>query len=467
MNYSFNYGGKDKNNKSEDNSTDVNTRTTMYGQDSIQVFKDPDFGSYFILADGHGIDGHFVSELVQREIRDTLCIENIYEIISNELDKEAQIINYINKCFSDIRNKYRNNYRFHNSGTTLTLVIIVKEFIITANIGDSPAKLVFKDGTIKDLTECQSPENKDFYLKFHQALQNEGRFTLNLEAVVNRWGTNKNPKVPSYKGSPKVKGPLRIWDKVYDHQGKIIDMVPNPDTHTYILNLKKEKKKLGGFQAIPDPDGLIYDENDNPIGEKDGFMINCGSTFGGGNQSYSIGDWKESHPFMNPYISINKIDKLAEPFFLLICSDGISDCLHNNILKTIVESADFSSVENIYQDIWDTAIDNGIKNKFPNKNGSPKWDDLSQIVVCFSSNNQKEEIETDCEMSMIYDSDEDSVKQVTDSYDDEDLTEQMEEDFDQYIDIDFDMVEVWEQLMMDIDTVRYNDIDPYNDMIFE
>ena len=170
---------------------------------------------------------------------------------------------------------------------------------------------------------------------------------------------------------------------------------------------------------------------------------------------------------MNPYISINKIDKLAEPFFLLICSDGISDCLHNNILKTIVESADFSSVENIYQDIWDTAIDNGIKNKFPNKNGSPKWDDLSQIVVCFSSNNQKEEIETDCEMSMIYDSDEDSVKQVTDSYDDEDLTEQMEEDFDQYIDIDFDMVEVWEQLMMDIDTVRYNDIDPYNDMIFE
>ena len=140
-------------------------------------------------------------------------------------------------------------------------------------------------------------------------------------------------------------------------------------------------------------------------------------------------------------------------------------------------------VEKIYQDIWDTAIDNGIKNKFPNENGNPKWDDLSQIVISFTSNNEDDQ-DGSTDIDVNSDSDEDMIVDqefidVSSEYQNSDQGENTDTEMisdsiedpeffeDEYGNIDFfediEMEQIWDQLMVNIDTVVNNNIDPYEE----
>ena len=105
----------------------------------------------FGVLDGHGPNGHFVSEFVKNELIQTFTDEskfktkNIKEITYETLYSKLTHNNYsfLQKLYKNINTKL-NDQKFdvHFSGTTCVLVFIIKENIICSNIGDSRAILI-------------------------------------------------------------------------------------------------------------------------------------------------------------------------------------------------------------------------------------------------------------------------------------------------------------------------------------
>ena len=115
-----------------------------------KLFNLPDTYCFGVL-DGHGPNGHLVSEFVKNELTEFLTndsnfkTKHIKEINHENLYSRLTHNNYslLQKLYKNINNKL-NDQKFdvHFSGTTCVLVFIIKENIICSNIGDSRAILI-------------------------------------------------------------------------------------------------------------------------------------------------------------------------------------------------------------------------------------------------------------------------------------------------------------------------------------
>jgi len=131
----------------EDGKEKINQDRFIYLE---KLFNLPDTYCFGIL-DGHGPNGHFVSEFVKNELIQFLTddsnfkTKNIKEINHENLYSRLIHNNYsiLQKLYKNINNKL-NDQKFdvHFSGTTCVLVFIIKENIICSNIGDSRAILI-------------------------------------------------------------------------------------------------------------------------------------------------------------------------------------------------------------------------------------------------------------------------------------------------------------------------------------
>ena len=130
---------------------------------------DLDYCVYAIM-DGHGFNGHFVSQLVKKNIEEYFTKKENYcknsETISLDIIKHAlkkndytQIKKFYKKCQDDLLDS---TFDTHFSGTTCVIVFKIGNTIICSNVGDSRAMIVKKnnnDFLNEKLSEDQKPEN--------------------------------------------------------------------------------------------------------------------------------------------------------------------------------------------------------------------------------------------------------------------------------------------------------------------
>ena len=120
----------------------------------------------FGVFDGHGNEGHLISQFIVKTMKNILLNDEKLKQISkntNEIYSYLTENNYefIRDLISKSENLLFNNYEEESkySGTTCNLVIIIGKKVICANIGDSRAFMIKNHKTIIELSSDQKPDN--------------------------------------------------------------------------------------------------------------------------------------------------------------------------------------------------------------------------------------------------------------------------------------------------------------------
>ena len=190
---------------------------------------------YMSVCDGHGVEGHFVSDFI-KEILPYDMSENLqaFNILTeNELEKE-KIYNIIKQTFIEANEKLVNNEEINSlfSGSTCVSVIYTPEKLIIPNIGDSRAvlgRLINKETNeykAIELSRDHKPTEKD---EEKRILENDGRIQPFIE-------------------DGEFVGPQRVWIKEEEVPGlamtrsfgdrvaATVGVVSIPEIKEYIFN---------------------------------------------------------------------------------------------------------------------------------------------------------------------------------------------------------------------------------------
>ena len=198
----------------------------------------------FGVLDGHGINGHLVSQFVSRfiinKIKNHPLLKNVknpkeiynklkyngYEIIAN-IFTEADI--HLSK----------QTFNCENSGTTCIIVIQLEEHIICANAGDSRAIIIFDEANNKNLINTKIyPLSFDCKPENHKEKQRIQEYGGIVEQIVDENGIGE--------------GPFRVWAKgedfpglavsrsIGDFEAKKLGVIPNPQIIEYNINIKSK-----------------------------------------------------------------------------------------------------------------------------------------------------------------------------------------------------------------------------------
>ena len=200
-----------------------------------------DFNIFGVL-DGHGPEGHYVSQFASEFIPSQIINnEEIKELKDPELiyqklkENNCQIIT---ECFLSCDEQLKKEkFDAYDSGTTCNLIIHVGQHILCANVGDSRALVAYDDN------------NEDQELKYLELAQLSIDYKPDIEDEKNRillsGGVVEQMKNELGQGV----GPYRVWVKAQDYPGLAMSRS--------IGDLKG--KKVG---VIAEPGILEYDLNE-------------------------------------------------------------------------------------------------------------------------------------------------------------------------------------------------------------
>ena len=201
-----------------------------------------DFNMFGVL-DGHGPDGHFVSEFVSELIPNQIInhpeiktLKNIEEIYKKLKENKYKIINqaYV------ITDKQLKNMEFdvEESGCTCCLIIHIGSHIICANTGDSRAILVYDHANgmnKKDLNYLDViPLSVDFKPEIPEETKRIERAGGEVEQMKDEYGEGLGPYRVWVKG--KDYPGLAMSRSIGDLKGKSIGVIPDPGIIEYNLN---------------------------------------------------------------------------------------------------------------------------------------------------------------------------------------------------------------------------------------
>ena len=190
---------------------------------------------YMSVCDGHGIEGHFVSDFI-KEILPFDMSENLkfYNILTDNEKEKEKIYNAIKETFINANEKLVNNEEINSwfSGSTCVSVIYTPEKLIIPNIGDSRAvlgRLINKETNeykAIELSRDHKPTEKD---EERRILENDGRIQPFIE-------------------DGEFVGPQRVWIKEDDVPGLAmtrsfgdrmaasVGVISEPEIKEYIFN---------------------------------------------------------------------------------------------------------------------------------------------------------------------------------------------------------------------------------------
>ena len=215
-------------------------------QDAIVILtninKIRDFNILGVL-DGHGPDGHYVSEFISKSIPSKLSnhpeIKNLKE--PEEIYRQFKKNNckIITQAFLDADKELENVlFDTSRSGTTCCLIIHIGTHIICANTGDSRALVVFDD----------SPEENSNSLDYLKAVPLSIDYKPELPEEANRIIKSGGVIEQMTDEFGKGVGPMRVWAKDEDYpglamsrsigdlKGKTVGVIPDPGIFEYDLN---------------------------------------------------------------------------------------------------------------------------------------------------------------------------------------------------------------------------------------
>ena len=177
--------------KGEDGFTKVNQDSYLVIQD---LYKLGDFNIFGVL-DGHGMNGHLVSQFVVKYFNSYLKKNKKLNILENLDDVYAALKknNYeiIRKAFNKAESEIsKSDIDANFSGTTCVLLFQIGEKLLTANVGDSRA-IIVKGKEAIPLSIDQKPNDEN---EMKRILKNGG-------------------EVSQYEEDGFASGPFRVWKK--------------------------------------------------------------------------------------------------------------------------------------------------------------------------------------------------------------------------------------------------------------
>jgi len=129
---------------------DYGSTKLPFGQDRNSVHQKGDYTVVSVF-DGHGPNGHKVSDRVNAMLPRMILGQLLPGLDSSEIQEILRTS--FAKCAKKIKNL--------QSGTTATVAVITPSQIVLANLGDSPALLFTKDGTLLHHTKDHDHENPE------------------------------------------------------------------------------------------------------------------------------------------------------------------------------------------------------------------------------------------------------------------------------------------------------------------
>ena len=218
-------------------------------QDSYIIQRDINYiknFNIFAIFDGHGFNGNIISEYLKENLINKIgqhpqikSLKNLEYIYSQFVKDNYKIIREI---FFELDNELLNNEKLIDinlSGSTCILLIQIGDNIISANIGDSKAILVYED---MNVSNCADEYNKYKRIKLSRDC------TPYIETEKMRIIMNGGNVIQLKNSINQENGPLRIYLKgnnipglsitrsFGDRIGKKIGMISNPVINEYTLN---------------------------------------------------------------------------------------------------------------------------------------------------------------------------------------------------------------------------------------
>ena len=218
-------------------------------QDSYIIQRDINYiknFNIFAIFDGHGFNGNIISEYLKENLINKIVqhpqiksLKNLEYIYSQFVKDNYKIIREI---FFELDNELLNNEKLIDinlSGSTCILLIQIGDNIISANIGDSKAILVYEDINVSN---CADEYNK------YKSIKLSRDCTPYIETEKMRILINGGNVIQLKNSINQENGPLRIYLKgdnipglsitrsFGDRIGKKIGMISNPVINEYTLN---------------------------------------------------------------------------------------------------------------------------------------------------------------------------------------------------------------------------------------
>ena len=196
----------------------------------------------FGVLDGHGINGHLVSEFVSRYIINRIKNHNLIKDLKNPKDiyykLKANGYEIIANIFTDADIQItKQKFNCEMSGTTCIIVIQLEEHIISANTGDSRGIMIFDDSNSNNLSNT-----KIYPLSYDCKPENP----MEKQRIMECGGIVK--QITDEKGNGL--GPYRVWIKgetypglamsrsIGDLEAKTVGVIPNPQIIEYVITRK-------------------------------------------------------------------------------------------------------------------------------------------------------------------------------------------------------------------------------------
>ena len=237
--YVKNYGGVTRPGKDLSGKIKVN-------QDSIVCLTNinniKDFNMFGVL-DGHGPDGHYVSEFISEFIPSKLAnhpkiknLKNPEEIYREYKSNNCQIIT---QAFLEADKELENvQFDTTESGTTCCLIIHIGTHIMCANTGDSRALVIFDDSQQENSKSLDYLKAVPLSIDYKPEIPEETNRIIMSGGVVEQMTDELGEGV----------GPMRVWAKNEDYPGlamsrsigdlnaKTVGVIPDPGIFEYDLN---------------------------------------------------------------------------------------------------------------------------------------------------------------------------------------------------------------------------------------
>ena len=255
-------------------------------QDKFCVFLNGNLDAYIII-DGHGYFGNKLAQICQDILFEFVLNINQEEFVKNYQKEYENKFEEINRKINNREEKTYGNYDPYLSGVAVTIIVRIKNYLFTANVGNVLAVLFSNDKLMPskfNITE----------LTF-----NDSNFSEDVVNNIDKPETEKNTQndmlIESLIEPEEINMEIR---RIYEHGGEIRKLLGESKSRIFVKG-----------KYFP---GLI---NTRSLGDHIGKGIGILS---------------------KPHVTKHKLNK-SQKYFLLMCSDGISNVCNISKLVNLVQ----------------------------------------------------------------------------------------------------------------------------------
>ena len=255
-------------------------------QDKFCVFLNGNLDA-FIIIDGHGYFGNKLAQICQDILFEFVLNINQEEFIKNYQKEYENKFEEINKKINNREEKTYGNYDPYLSGVAVTIIIRIKNYLFTANVGNVLAVLFSNDKLMPskfNITELTFNDSN-----FSEDVVN------NIDKPEIEKNTQNDMLIESLIEPEEINMEIR---RIYEHGGEIRKLLGESKSRIFVKG-----------KYFP---GLI---NTRSLGDHIGKGIGILS---------------------KPHVTKHRLNK-SQKYFLLMCSDGISNVCNISKLVNLVQ----------------------------------------------------------------------------------------------------------------------------------